>query len=130
MNSKKLQVPQDILEKKKGFEDLFGDYLTEKQKKILTEKHKSKLDNSDYKIFKIIDFLEREEERLNKINTLLSVKLSNAEKFNQTQNLINKQEEKKSKLNKKIVNILRFEGSHLNIEMGRIFNHVFFKKNF
>lgn len=118
-------IPVELAEKIKGFEEIFGEYLTEYQKQSIIKN--SHVDLQLKQNVKTYDFLENEFKRLNKINKLFSFKISNATSYAQTPSLIKAQQVTKAKLEKKILDIFIDSNSNLHRQLSHIFDQLSFK---
>ena len=120
VKKKKVILPEKKVKELEGFEevmDLVGqegnDFASPKERKGALE---------DYEIF---DFLEKESERLSKLDELFNKKMATIKSYPQLEKLVKKQEEEKNLIKDELSGRLMFENSPLHEKLGLWFDKVF-----
>jgi hypothetical protein len=124
--SKKLgniNLPKEILQGLKGFEDVFEDYVESEEYKELERKE---YENSKVgEQYELQHFLEQENARLTSLEIFLTKKISLKTNFSQTEKLILLQIERKRVLKEKLFNEFKKLDSPLQKNLAQFFNSHF-----
>ncbi|MBC7540739.1 MAG: hypothetical protein H7281_18105 [Bacteriovorax sp.] len=124
--SKKLRninLPKEILQGLKGFEDVFEDYVESEEYKELERKE---YENSKVgEQYELQHFLEQENARLTSLEIFLTKKISLKTNFSQTEKLILLQIERKRVLKEKLFNEFKKLDSPLQKNLAQFFNSHF-----
>ncbi|MDD4976051.1 MAG: hypothetical protein PHY93_16975 [Bacteriovorax sp.] len=124
--SKKLNIinlPKEMLQDLKGFEDVFEDYVESEEYKELERKE---YDNSKVgEQYELQHFLEQENARLTCLEIFLTKKVPLKTNFSQTEKLILQQIERKHVLKEKLFNEFKKLDSPLQKNLAQFFNSHF-----
>lgn len=110
--TKKDNMREDL----KGFEELFQD-----------DKEKYKMPKKESKLtgLELINFLEQESKRLDKINEFFDYKIENTAKYNQTQALISKQRTENYQNRETLFKIFDLKDSTFKKSLAEVFDRHF-----
>lgn len=118
-----INLPKEILQGLKGFEDVFEDYVESEEYKELERKE---YENSKVgEQYELQYFLEQENARLTSLEIFLTKKISLKTNFSQTEKLTLLQMERKRALKEKLLNEFKKSDSALQKNLAQLFNSHF-----
>ena len=120
MAKKKVVLPQKRIKELKGFEDVIDLIDSEGKQYIGAKKDKGILE--DYEIF---DFLEKEYQRLGKLDELFSKKISILQKYPQLPKLVHKQKYAKDEAKSELTFLIMDENGPFIANLTHWFNTAF-----
>ncbi|MDO9182683.1 MAG: hypothetical protein Q7U04_09755 [Bacteriovorax sp.] len=124
--SKKLgntNLPKEVLQGLKGFEDVFEDYVeSEEYKELERRKYENAKVGEQYELQ---HFLEQENARLSCLESFLTKKIALNTNFSQTAKLTALQIERKRVLREKLLNEFKKLDSSLQKNLAQLFNSHF-----
>ena len=94
-------IPKEVIDGLKGFEDVFEDYVKSEEYKETERKEREKTKVGEQ--YELQHFLEQENDRLSALETFLTKKIPLKMNFSQTDKLILTQLERKNVLKEKII---------------------------
>ena len=117
---KLINLDRNTRNKLQGFEEL-AEKLMDEQVDRGTKISKEKVDDT----FELYQFLESEEKRIDRINSLLTKKLENLKKNSQEQRILTEQEERLDQLRENLITNLLHEDNDIHQQIQEMFRRVF-----
>jgi len=125
MNKKigKNNVPGELLNNLKGFEEVYEDFVKSEEYKDNERKERETARAGEQ--YELQHFLELENNRLKALETFLSKKISLKINFSQTEKLLLVQLKRKNELKDKLTETMKRPDSHLQKNLAQLLNSHF-----
>lgn len=118
-----IDLPKEVLDGLKGFEDVFEDYVESEEYKELERKDRENAKVGEQ--YELQHFLEQENARLTCLEIFLTKKISLKTNFSQTEKLMQQQIDRKKELKQKLFGEFKSFDSALQKNLSRLFNSHF-----
>lgn len=119
----KNNVPGELLNNLKGFEEVYEDFVKSEEYKDNERKERETARAGEQ--YELQHFLEQENNRLKSLETFLSKKISLKINFSQTEKLILVQNKRKRELKDKLTESMKKPDSHLQKNLAQLLNSHF-----